>query len=1019
MDTINYSSSVLSNRKKKLQFFCCLFAIGLVTGEVLFFRKFEMVVKHFTRTRLTTDVEESTNVLICGGLGTLGKSLSGALIKSGYHVVVLDVSNDTHPFFQALEYQNMDRKHVRIFNGDIRDYSVIQSIHREYPSLSGIIHLAGVSREDWCHENFEDCTQINVHGTKLLLEAITALFSERDKKPWLLYMSSYLAYGYEIRHGKTDSPYGLTTLKAENVIKSFSDDFSSIMLLRIGEAYGSVFDYSDRTIPYLIRRAITDNPIPFVETNVFRSYVHMVDVIKICVRWIERTEAGDFFSWRSNVVTYLLAGNSVDRQSLLKSIMHITKSRFVIPVTNGPVSVPDHSMRMSDTKFYYAPRFDNIEDGLRQYLRDIRKRDLSVARAIYLKECSSNGTKRPDLSDCTMIIYTDLVARTMLTCSRENPLKMTTQFSPQFRFIAANAKRTLGMSSYYIQCVNASGDYLNVINSTVIGSNDTFPFYVSYSPEGGSMALLVHLRHDSNSSYMVQSNGVLRRWDQRQHPYFLSTFSCDRTNQPSASTMRDPLLAKRKGLSWISTPGNRSNKCHRLKAYMSRDGQPTSNDTFPTSNKPLCDQDCSLFTGCVEVYDCCCVFERCPAAQSYPYHKLHYSAMSASVRRHRARSIVNVSEHAIPLEFALQYHSRPLYRYSNMPRIHVLDVPSDLLPYYNDTHRVVVHSKYCFNVDHLILTGMKHISVQIRDAELVVLPFFHGFYWHYRGMSRWSQITLVENLTALANRRISAANSTARVAFILVYDFGGCLTFVWDQFDLVRHSFNYQIPALMNAHILQTNGDYNTNCYKPNKDAVIPPFTCHTPALISQFGDVRRVKNVLDRQAFAFFKGTLWGSGLPTRTRLSCPSLWPRTWNRTTFIQAYYNNSNYLTTLNETRFCLIVAGTSGWSPRLIDAVYAGCLPVFIISSTHFPFEDILDYEKFSIYVPEDQLDTIEETLLSYDDSELLSKQNYLLLVRNVFVFKDDGTSVEDLRQKNGPLFFTLLSLRMRLTLPLS
>ena len=90
-----------------------------------------------------------------------------------------------------------------------------------------------------------------------------------------------------------------------------------------------------------------------------------------------------------------------------------------------------------------------------------------------------------------------------------------------------------------------------------------------------------------------------------------------------------------------------------------------------------------------------------------------------------------------------------------------------------------------------------------------------------------------------------------------------------------------------------------------------------------------------------------------------------------------------------------------------------------MSSTHFPFEDILDYEKFSIYVPEDQLDTIEETLLGYDDSELLTKQSYLLLVRNVFVFKDDGTSIEDLRQRNGPLFFTLLSLRMRLTLPLS
>ena len=92
-----------------------------------------------------------------------------------------------------------------------------------------------------------------------------------------------------------------------------------------------------------------------------------------------------------------------------------------------------------------------------------------------------------------------------------------------------------------------------------------------------------------------------------------------------------------------------------------------------------------------------------------------------------------------------------------------------------------------------------------------------------------------------------------------------------------------------------------------------------------------------------------------------------------------FNKSNYLTTLNQRRFCLTVAGISGWSPRLIDTVYAGCLLVFIMSSTHFPFEDILDCEKFSIHIPEDQLYMIKDSLLRYGDSELLSKQKYLVL----------------------------------------
>ena len=1019
---INFGSFVnFCNRKKKIQFCCCLFAIGLVISEVLYFRKFDIVIKRFVRKSATTNDGEPASILISGGLGTLGTSLSAALIKSGYHIVVLDVHKDTDRFLEALTYQNIDRKRVRIFNGDIRDYSVIQAIHQKHRRLLGLIHLAGVSREDWCHENVDDCSQINVNGTALFLQGIRALFSQGNEKPWLLYISSYLVYGHGIVNEKTptkpDSHYGWTTLKAENVIKSFTNDFSSIMLLRIGEAYGSVFDHPDRTIPYFVRRAIAHHPIPFVETNVFRSYVHIFDVVERCVQWIGKAKAVDFFSWRSNVVTSLLKGNPVDRYSLLKSIVRITQSRSVILMPNS--TVPEYSVKMIRTKLDYILSYDNIEDGLRQYLGDIRKRDLSVARAIYLRECALKATKSIDLSNCTLLMYTDLMSLTMLTCARDSPLKLTKDFSPSFRFISANGQRTLGIPSYYIQCINASGDYLDVFDHTVVASNDPFPFYVSYEPERGSMALLVHLENDPKNFYMVQSDGSLRYWDQREHPYFLSTFSCDRMNQLSASGMRDPLLTKRRELSWMSAPGKWSNRCYRLKTYLSGTDQTASNSTSPASKRPLCDRDCSLFTGCVQVHDCRCVSDRCPEKKFYPYHPLNYSTMSASVRRHRARSTMNVSERTIPFEFALQQHWRSFYRNASMPRIHVLDAPSALLPNYGDTRRSQVNQKYCFNADHIILTGLKNTSVAVRDAELVIVPFFHGFYWHYCGMQHETLITLVNNLTVLASKRIAAANSTARIVFILTYDHGGCLPLVWDQIDLVRYSLNYEIPALMNAHILQMSGDYNTNCYYPNKDVVIPPFTCLTPALLSNFSDVRRVKNVLDRKAFAFFKGSVWGSGLATRARLSCPSLWPKTWNRTTCIQHYYNNSDYLSTLNEARFCLMVAGTAGWATRLIDAAYAGCLPVFIMSSTHFPFEDILDYEKFSIYVPEDRLDTIEATLLSYRDSELLSKQEYLLLVRNVFIYEDYHSSGEDLRQKKGPLFFTLLSLRMRLTLPLS
>jgi hypothetical protein len=48
-------------------------------------------------------------------------------------------------------------------------------------------------------------------------------------------------------------------------------------------------------------------------------------------------------------------------------------------------------------------------------------------------------------------------------------------------------------------------------------------------------------------------------------------------------------------------------------------------------------------------------------------------------------------------------------------------------------------------------------------------------------------------------------------------------------------------------------------------------------------------------------------------------------------------------------------------------MWAGCIPVLVISYTHFPYSDIIDYSKFAVFVAENELDKIEETLLAIPD----------------------------------------------------
>lgn len=50
------------------------------------------------------------------------------------------------------------------------------------------------------------------------------------------------------------------------------------------------------------------------------------------------------------------------------------------------------------------------------------------------------------------------------------------------------------------------------------------------------------------------------------------------------------------------------------------------------------------------------------------------------------------------------------------------------------------------------------------------------------------------------------------------------------------------------------------------------------------------------------------------------------------------------------KFCLNIAGDTPSSNRLFDAIASHCVPVIISDDIELPFEDVLDYSEFCIFV---------------------------------------------------------------------
>ncbi|PNH07817.1 putative glucuronoxylan glucuronosyltransferase F8H, partial [Tetrabaena socialis] len=171
-------------------------------------------------------------------------------------------------------------------------------------------------------------------------------------------------------------------------------------------------------------------------------------------------------------------------------------------------------------------------------------------------------------------------------------------------------------------------------------------------------------------------------------------------------------------------------------------------------------------------------------------------------------------------------------------------------------------------------------------------------------------------------------------------------------------------------------------CYLPDKHLVIPAFKIPGHAIHSPLmGAPPLVRDLL-----LFFRGDL-GSGRKNHYsrgirqklfHLAHDGNWAERH------KIYIGNSEtvpgpYSEYLARSKFCLVAPG-DGWSPRLEDAMLHGCVPLIVMDGVHAVFESILEYDSFSIRLPEADLARVPELLAAVPPERLLAYQRNLARV---------------------------------------
>jgi nucleoside-diphosphate-sugar epimerase len=234
-------------------------------------------------------------ILITGGAGYIGTTLTPLLLERGYEVTVLDsLMFGGVPIIPFFRYKNFN-----FIKGDIRDKQLMENAVKDKDI---IIHLAAIVGFPACRENPALAESVNVDGTRILSELVSP-------DQFVLFGSTGSNYGALVDEVCTEetplnplSIYGKTKTAAEKILT----DSANCTAYRFATAFGSSPRLRlDLLINEFTYQAVRQKYLVVYESNFMRTFIDVHDIARSFLFAIDH-----YFQMKGQV--YNVGGNNMN-----------------------------------------------------------------------------------------------------------------------------------------------------------------------------------------------------------------------------------------------------------------------------------------------------------------------------------------------------------------------------------------------------------------------------------------------------------------------------------------------------------------------------------------------------------------------------------------------------------------------------------------------------------------------------------------------------------------------------------